>query len=168
MERDRIVSAIKRREKRQPLDVVPVKVSQKNVGVDRRVRDFLYQALAQPAYSASGVKNETLARRRTDLDARRVPAEFEVLSLWRGRGSANTPEADVHPTVVLSEGHLSTHSFLVGLLGFELQRRGIGVTRFSGVVERLFDVADTFPDRGILVVQPRCRAQLFKASCTTR
>jgi len=95
----RVLFGIDRRKKRKTLDMVPVEMSQENVGVDRRAVRFLPQLLAQGADAGSRVENEALARWRADFDARCVTAELQILRLWRGRRTANTPKPDTHMLV---------------------------------------------------------------------
>ncbi len=56
VECDPIVGGIKRRKKRQPLDVVPMKMGKKERSLDGLVAKFALQALAQSALRSSAIQ----------------------------------------------------------------------------------------------------------------
>src|SRR5205814_1648593 len=72
---------IERREKRQALDVVPVKVGQKQVGSQRRL---LHQTMAERADSGSGVEDKMMVAGQNDINTGGIAA-IKPLRFLRSR-----------------------------------------------------------------------------------
>ena len=91
-----VAALVERREVRQPLDVVPVRVADQQV--DARVPGLAFagQLLAELADPGAGVDDDARPRRRADLDARGVAAVTFGLGSRHGKRPANAPEADPH------------------------------------------------------------------------
>src|SRR5580700_2605905 len=86
---------IQRTEERHALNMVPMKVRNKDVSRKRLFPKFTLQLLAQNAESCAAIEDVD-AVAETHLDAGGVASIAHVLGLWGGRGTANAPELDPH------------------------------------------------------------------------
>src|SRR5262249_16310031 len=87
--------AIERLEKRNALDVVPVKVRKENVRAERIAVHLLMQLVAQVAEAGAAVEDVETAV-EAQLHARRVAAVSQIFLLRGGRRSAYTPKSHQH------------------------------------------------------------------------
>src|SRR5207248_10138380 len=101
-----VLAGIERCKEWDSLNVVPVKMRKKDVGVDRLTLGFLDELLAQVAKAGAAVEDVNLAV-DPDFDARGVSAIAEILRLRCGRRSAHAqePHAD---TLIAVVAHLAS------------------------------------------------------------
>jgi hypothetical protein len=87
-----------RGEKREALNVVPVNVRQENVTTDRRAVRARDERSSELTYPGAGVEHDEPARRRADLDARRVATVANCRWARTRNGAARPPKLN-------AEGH---------------------------------------------------------------
>ena len=90
---DVIAGDEQRREKRQPMDVVPVGVGDENGAVRRRLTS---QLQAQRANARAGIQYDPASRAGPDSYARRIAAVPKGLRSWRRNRSPRTPKRNLH------------------------------------------------------------------------
>src|SRR5271170_7273559 len=82
--------------KRNSLDVIPMIVGQKNVGLKTAMAELPQELLAQRTKTRAAIKNDDFAFCAADLHAGRVAAVTKVLRRRSGCGTAYSPELDPH------------------------------------------------------------------------
>src|SRR3954447_1263051 len=96
MEEEVIVRAgVERSEKRNALDVVPMKMRKENVRMDGPVLVFLDQLLSQVSEPGAAVEDVNLPV-DTDLNAGGIASVSQILQLGSGSGSSDAPEFHQH------------------------------------------------------------------------
>src|SRR6185295_1435563 len=74
-----VARIVQRPKKRNPLDVVQMKMAEEDMTLDGIAVELVLQLLSQEANAGSAIKNENLVVVRSDFDARRIAAESHVL-----------------------------------------------------------------------------------------
>jgi len=82
-------------EKRHALNVVPMKMGNKNVGVKLAVAEFVLQLIPQHAEAGAAIEDIN-ALSNANLDARGIAPVAQILGLWRGRRTTYAPKLDPH------------------------------------------------------------------------
>src|SRR6266446_2767543 len=106
-----IVLRIKRRKKRNALDVVPVVVRNKNMRLRGSSLARRGAAVPQHAQTCAAIQNKLRAIRCNQLQARRVSAVAPCRRIHRRRGASHTPEAQLYT----GSSHLSPRTGLAQL-----------------------------------------------------
>ena len=94
---DLVARAVERREERQALDVIPVRVADQDRGLAAAVAEAaLHQRLAEVADAGAGVDDDRIGVARPDLDTRGVPAVPVGRPPRDGDRATDSPEPDLH------------------------------------------------------------------------
>ena len=87
---------VRRREERQPLDVVPVDVREQHMVMPRFTAGLARELVAELAHAGAGVDDHGLSGCRAGLDARRLAAILDGRSAGHRVTPPHPPERDLH------------------------------------------------------------------------
>src|SRR3954447_9643150 len=90
-----VLRRITRRKERKPLDVIPMRVGEKERSFDRLSGCFFDQLFSKEAQTAAGIENEKLRPERK-LDAGRVTAVAKTLRGRRRNRAAGTEKTHLN------------------------------------------------------------------------
>src|SRR5439155_18631569 len=95
MEKEMIIAAtVERQKKGNALDVVPVEMRKKDMGIQRLALKLLDKLFAEHAKAGATIKDIDVAI-DANFHAGGITAVAEIFRLRRRRGAANAPEADL-------------------------------------------------------------------------
>ena len=103
-----VLITIKRIEKRNSLNVIPVAVREKEVGSEFLFLEFLEQRNTQLPKAGTSVKNEDFVARTANLETGSITAKTEVFPLGSRRRTSHAPKFYAKLRGFLSRAHQGT------------------------------------------------------------
>src|SRR3989442_3517353 len=111
VEAELVSLVVKRKEKRQSLDMIPMVMTDQDMSENRPAAEFLHKRLSEHPHAGAAVDDEQRSRVRAELQARCIAAVSEAFRLWGGDGAADSPELQPHKVRSLYDSRgITTHS----------------------------------------------------------
>jgi hypothetical protein len=96
MKHEGVVLPIQGKEEGHALNVVPMEMSQKHVGMDRLIPEFAQQTFPEGPEAAAAVEDDQRAIVKPHLQACRIPAVARISVFGSRCGAPDTPKFDFH------------------------------------------------------------------------